>query len=128
MSRLLVVFISLFVTSVFTAHADNHLNIGDRAQELKDEGQSSEIHPDLREIRMMHPSFLDHKRDKTLRQGIRTKRNSLKACVNCHSATNKEDEFMPIDQSGQFCSTCHQKVGTSIDCFSCHRNTPKEDL
>ncbi len=127
MNRLLVVFISLFMSSVF-AHADNHMNIGDRAQELKDEGKSEEIHPDLREIRMMHPSFLNHKRDKTLRQGIRTKRNSLKACVNCHSATDKQDEFVPINQDGQFCSTCHQKVGTSLDCFSCHRTTPKEDL
>lgn len=127
MSRLLVVFISLLIGSI-SVHADSHINIGDKAQELKDEGKSKDIHPDLREIRIMHPEFLQHKRDETLRQGVRTKRNSLKACVNCHSAADANDEYVPIDQNGQFCSTCHQKVGTSVDCFSCHRTTPKEDL
>jgi len=82
MKRLLIVFLTVFLTSVF-AHADKHVNLGDRASELKEEGKSEDIHPDLKEIRIMHPNFLMHKRDKTLRQGIRTKRNSLKACVNC---------------------------------------------
>jgi predicted CXXCH cytochrome family protein len=128
MKRLLVIFgISLLMGSAF-ASVGGHLNIGDRAQELKDEGKTQEIHPSLQEIRMMHPEFLYHKRDKTLRQGVRSKRNSLKACVNCHSATDTQGEYIPINQQGQFCSTCHQKVGTSLDCFSCHRTTPKEEL
>jgi hypothetical protein len=127
MKRLLIVFISVFISSVF-AHTDKHINIGDKAQEYKDAGKSEQIHPDLREIRMMHPSFLLHKRDKTLRQGVRTRNNSLKGCINCHSATDDKDEYIPINQPEQFCSTCHQKVGTSLDCFSCHRTTPKEDL
>jgi hypothetical protein len=38
---------------------------------LEDEGKSRDIHPSLSEIRKMHPEFLLHKRDKTLRQGVR---------------------------------------------------------
>lgn len=126
MNRLLIVFLTLAVTNVF-AHSDKHINLGDRATELKNEGRSKDIHPSLSEIRKMHSEFLLHKRDKTLRQGIRTKYNSLKACVNCHS-TIKNNEYIPINAPDQFCSTCHQKVGTNLDCFSCHRTTPKEGL
>lgn len=127
MKRLLIVFLALIVTSVFAYGVDKHINLGDRATELKNEGKSRGIHPSLSEIRKMHPEFLLHKRDKTVHQGIRTRRNSLKECVDCHSTT-KNDEYVPINAPEQFCSTCHQKVGTSLDCFSCHRTTPKEDL
>jgi hypothetical protein len=127
MHRLLIIFLSCLLTAGVFAHSgENHRNIGDRASNLKEKGKV--VHKDLSVMRKMHPEFLYHKRDKTLRQGIRTKRNSLKLCVNCHSSTDNNGEFVPIDQKDQFCSTCHQKVGVSLDCFSCHRNTPKEDL
>lgn len=126
MSRLLIIFLTLMSYNV-SAHSDKHINIGDRAIELKNKGKTKEIHPSLLEIRKLHPVFLFHKRSQTLRQGIRTKQNSLTACVNCHSST-KDNEYVPINAPNQFCSACHQKVGTSIDCFSCHRTTPPEDL
>jgi hypothetical protein len=78
MKRLLIVFLALTVTSVFAYGVDKHINLGDRATELKNEGKSRGIHPSLSEIRKMHPEFLLHKRDKTVHQGIRTRRNSLK--------------------------------------------------
>lgn len=127
MRHLSIILLALVFTSVFAHSNDEHINLGDRAIELKEEGKSREIHPSLAEIRKMHPEFLLHKRDKTLRHGIRTKRDSLKACVDCHSST-KNDEHVPINAPEQFCSTCHQKVGTSLDCFACHRTTPEEDL
>ncbi|WP_428087700.1 cytochrome c3 family protein [Candidatus Thioglobus sp.] len=128
MKRLLIVFLALVFTNVL-AHADEkHANLGERATELKAEGKSLDIHPDLTQIRIMHPEFLLHKRTQTLRQGIRTKRDSLKACVNCHSSIDSRGDYIPINQKDQFCATCHQKVGTSVDCFSCHRTTPKEDF
>jgi hypothetical protein len=126
MKHLLVIFLTLSLNTVL-AHDDEHANLGDRATELKDEGKSKDIHPSLDEIRKMHPEFLLHRRDQTLRQGVRTQRDSLKGCVDCHSST-KNDEYVPINAPDQFCSTCHQKVGTSLDCFSCHRTTPKEGL
>ena len=127
---ILPIFFLITVIGIVPAHGDEEHIIGDRATEVKngdDMLSTKDIHPSLSEIRKMHPEFLMHKRDKTLRQGIRTKRNSLKMCVNCHS-TIKGDEHVPINQKGQFCSTCHEKVGTSLDCFSCHRTTPQEDL
>jgi hypothetical protein len=127
MYRLLVIFLSCVLSvSAFAHGGEEHYNIGDRAASLKEEGKV--IHKDLSVMRKMHPEFLYHKRDETLRKGVRTQQNSLKLCVNCHSTTDKSGEFMPIDDKNQFCATCHQKVGTSLDCFSCHRNTPKEDL
>ncbi|SMN00617.1 Sulfite reduction-associated complex DsrMKJOP multiheme protein DsrJ (=HmeF) [uncultured Candidatus Thioglobus sp.] len=126
MKRLLIIFLISMSASAF-AHADKHINLGDRATELKEEGKSRDIHPSLSEIIKMHPEFLLHKRDKTLRQGVRTKRDSLKECVNCHSVS-KNNEFVPINAPDQFCSTCHQKVGTSLDCFACHRTTPAEEI
>ncbi|KAA0445383.1 MAG: sulfur reduction protein DsrJ [Candidatus Thioglobus sp.] len=122
-----IILLALMFTSVFAHGNDGHINLGDKATELKEEGKSRDIHPSLAEIRKMHPEFLLHKRDQTLRQGIRSKRNSLKACVDCHSST-KNDEYLPINAPEQFCSTCHQKVGTSLDCFACHRTTPEEEL
>ena len=127
MNRLLIILLALSYTSVFAHSGEGHINLGDKASELEDEGKSRDIHPSLSEIRKMHPEFLLHKRDKTLRQGVRTKRDSLKACVNCHS-TSKDGEYIPVNAPDQFCSTCHQKVGVSLDCFSCHRTTPQEDL
>ncbi|BAS68236.1 intracellular sulfur oxidation protein DsrO [endosymbiont of Bathymodiolus septemdierum str. Myojin knoll] len=127
MRHLSIILLALAFTNVFAHGSDKHTNLGDRATELKEEGKSRDIHPSLAEIRKMHPEFLKHKRDKTLRQGVRTKRNSLKACVNCHSSS-KDGEHIPVNAPDQFCSTCHEKVGTSLDCFSCHRTTPKEDL
>ena len=126
MKYVLFIFISLMLSNLY-GHSDDHINIGDKAQVYKDEGRTEEIHPDLKEIRIMHPEFLLHKRDKTLRQGVRTESNSLKACVDCHSSTDTKNEYISINQQEQFCSTCHKKVGISLDCFSCHRNTPKED-
>jgi hypothetical protein len=126
MKHLLIIFLTLSLNVALADGAHKHV-LGDRATELKDEGKSRDIHPSLAEIRKMHPEFLLHKRDKTLRQGIRTRTDSLKECVNCHS-TAKDDVYVPINAPDQFCSTCHQKVGTSLDCFACHRTTPQEDL
>ena len=126
MKHLLIIFLMLSLNIVF-AHSNEHINLGDRATELKKEGKSRDIHPSLAEIRKMHPEFLLHKRDRTLRHGVRTRRDSLKECVDCHSTT-KNDTHIPINAPDQFCSTCHQKVGTSLDCFACHRTTPQEDL
>ena len=76
-----------------------------------------------------HPEILKHKRDLTLRKGVRTSKHSLQGCVECHSSakqqTNDEElSYHPIDAKGQFCSDCHEKVGVSLDCFECHRTKP----
>lgn len=73
------------------------------------------------DMRRNHMKYILHQRDKTMHQGIRTTKHSLKNCVDCHAdpATNSV-----LGQDG-FCSSCHQYASVQIDCFSCH--TDKRD-
>jgi len=68
------------------------------------------------DMRRNHMKYILHQRDRTMHQGIRTSRHSLKNCVNCHAD--------PISNSvlGQdgFCASCHHYASVKIDCFTCH--------
>ncbi len=75
-------------------------------------------------MRRNHMHLLTHKRDKTVRQGIRTKDASLSACVDCHADKKADGSFIPVNAPGQFCSTCHEYTAVKLDCFECHRTTP----
>ncbi len=76
-------------------------------------------------MRINHPALLNHKRDQTMRQGIRTKTDSLQNCINCHVTKDKEGEFIKANDPEQgFCAACHEYVAVRIDCFECHRTTP----
>jgi len=126
MYRLIAILMVLLVSNVFAhGHPEQH-DLGEEANSIKASGKV--FHTDgLDVIRKMHPEFLNHKRDKTLREGVRTKEGSLKGCVNCHSAKDKKtNQYHPVNDQDQFCSTCHQKVSVSVDCFSCHRTTPRK--
>jgi hypothetical protein len=70
-------------------------------------------------MRRDHMKFILHQRDKTMHQGIRTEKYSLKNCVNCH-ANSKTNSVVGKDG---FCISCHTYASVSIDCFTCH--TPK---
>lgn len=73
------------------------------------------------DMRRNHMKYILHQRDKTMHQGIRTTRHSLKNCVNCHADPQTNSV---LGQDG-FCSSCHQYASVKIDCFSCH--TDKAD-
>jgi len=64
-----------------------------------------------------------HQRDETMHEGIRTKKYSLKECINCHIP---EDSTARFGDSQHFCSSCHNFVGVSIDCFQCHMDRPMD--
>jgi len=68
------------------------------------------------EMRRDHMTKLLHQRDKTLRQGVRESRLSLKNCVDCHA---RRDTGSVLGKDG-FCSSCHTYASVSIDCFECH--------
>ncbi|SMN15383.1 Sulfite reduction-associated complex DsrMKJOP multiheme protein DsrJ (=HmeF) [uncultured Candidatus Thioglobus sp.] len=134
MNRLIIVFLSIMLSSVF-AYADQHIpNLGKKATEFKDEGEKAHKREGMSHAaslilqRKMHPELLMHKRDKTLRQGVRGGYIQLKKCIECHTSVDENDEYIPINSADQFCSTCHQKVGISLDCFSCHRTTPSKEI
>lgn len=76
-------------------------------------------------IRRDHRFLLIDKRDKTMHQGIRTPDFSIKECIACHAAKDESGKFIPINDEGQFCAVCHERVATEPDCFECHRTTPE---
>lgn len=68
------------------------------------------------EMRRDHMDMLVHQRDRTVRQGIRDTRFSLKNCVDCHADRNTGSV---LGKEG-FCSSCHAYASVKIDCFECH--------
>jgi len=78
------------------------------------------------EMRKNHMEFLLHKRDKTLREGVRTKADSLVECIDCHVTPNEKGEYARIGEDGHFCSSCHNYAAVNIDCFDCHSDLPED--
>ena len=74
------------------------------------------------EMRRDHMKMLFHQRDRTLRQGVRETRFSLKGCVECHAG---KESHSVLGQEG-FCSSCHAYAAVKIDCFECH--TPLREV
>jgi len=68
------------------------------------------------EMRREHMTLLLHQRDRTLRQGVRETRLSLKKCVDCH-ASRATGSVLGKDG---FCASCHRYAAVKIDCFECH--------
>ena len=75
-------------------------------------------------MRRYHMDVLMHQRDKTVINGIRTKKHSLIGCINCHTAQDEQGQHIPINAEGQFCESCHTYAAVQVDCFQCHRTTP----
>jgi len=75
-------------------------------------------------MRRQHFNFILHQRDETMRRGIRTQRYSLANCVSCHVKKDANQQYIPINSKGQFCSSCHEYTAVKIDCFECHATVP----
>lgn len=78
-------------------------------------------------MRKNHMDALLHKRDETLYKGVRTKKHSLKACINCHVPEQHNGEVLRHTNPEHFCSTCHGYVAQQLDCFECHVDHPVSD-
>jgi hypothetical protein len=77
-------------------------------------------------MRRNHMKLLVHQRDRTVREGVRTKAHSLANCVDCHAgATTRSVIAGGPDGSAGFCAGCHSYVGVTLDCFECHAATPR---
>lgn len=84
------------------------------------------------EMRKNHMNYILHQRDKTMRQGIRSREHSLEECINCHVGANvqgpgSEKQYPDISSEEHFCQACHSYVAVKIDCFQCHADTPVRD-
>ena len=73
-------------------------------------------------IRRNHMKLLDHHRDQAVIQGVRTKKHSLKECINCHASENTGSVAASKDD---FCVSCHSYAAVKIDCFDCHSTKPQ---
>jgi len=68
------------------------------------------------EMRRDHMTFLLHQRDRTVHEGFRAPRFSLKNCVHCHA----DRETGSVLGKDGFCASCHSYASVKIDCFECH--------
>ena len=71
-------------------------------------------------MRRDHMNFLAHQRDRTVREGVRTKSHSLSGCIDCH-ASAKTGSVLGAEG---FCQSCHAYAGVRLDCFECHAAKP----
>jgi hypothetical protein len=77
-------------------------------------------------MRRDHMEMILHQRDRTMHQGIRTTKYSLKECIGCHAQKDAQGHYIPVTDEGQFCQSCHSYAAVTIDCFQCHATKPLE--
>ena len=81
---------------------------------------------DTKYMRSHHFETVLHQRDKTVLQGIRTTKHSLKNCIDCHVTPNAKGEYARYaNKEEHFCATCHSYAAVKIDCFECHADRPE---
>lgn len=78
-------------------------------------------------MRRHHMDFILHQRDETMHKGIRTKRYSLKECIDCHVTPGPDGEYPRVSSKQHFCAACHQYAAVRIDCFECHNDRPQAE-
>ena len=78
----------------------------------------------IAEMRTNHMHLLNHKRDETMYQGIRTAKHSFNACIDCHVPMPTAQKVVKHTDSEHFCVTCHIEVAVKLDCFQCHADRP----
>lgn len=88
-------------------------------------GKGEQCVEDTELMRAEHMEFLLHQRDETMYKGIRTKKHSLKECLECHAVTDGSNQPVSYADPKHFCRVCHDYASVSIDCFDCHASKPK---
>ncbi len=76
------------------------------------------------EMRRNHMEYILHQRDETVHAGVRTRQYALEECINCHASKDDSGEYVRVEDSRHFCSTCHTYAAVKIDCFQCHADVP----
>jgi hypothetical protein len=72
-----------------------------------------------------HMELLEHHRDRTVHEGVRTTRHSLANCVTCHASPQTGRVTGSKDA---FCEGCHRYAAVQLDCFECHADRPVAGL
>ncbi len=77
------------------------------------------------DMRRNHMNYLLHQRDDTMRRGIRTKKHSLKECIDCHVLPKEDGSYPRVSSKEHFCNACHSYAAVHVDCFDCHSDLPE---
>jgi predicted CXXCH cytochrome family protein len=88
-------------------------------------GQGEKCVADTDFMRRNHMTVLMHQRDDTVHDGIRTRRFSLKGCIECHAVKGADDKPVTAASPKHFCRTCHDYTAVRVDCFECHASRPE---
>lgn len=88
-------------------------------------GKGDQCVEDTQYMRRNHMEVILHQRDETVHNGIRTKKHSLKGCLNCHAVNNEQGQPVAFTDPRHFCTVCHSYASVSIDCFECHSSKPE---
>ncbi|MBL7002425.1 MAG: hypothetical protein ISR69_00180 [Gammaproteobacteria bacterium] len=75
-------------------------------------------------MRKNHMDLLLHKRNETMRKGIRTENHSLTSCIECHATPAEDGKIARITEDKHFCASCHTSAAVKLDCFECHADRP----
>ena len=78
-------------------------------------------------MRRYHMTVLNHQRDDTVHNGIRTKQFSLQECITCHAVNGPDARPVTADNPQHFCRSCHDYAAVKVDCFECHASRPQAD-
>jgi hypothetical protein len=89
-------------------------------------GMGDKCVEDTQYMRREHMEVLEHHRDRTVHEGIRTKQHSLKNCINCHATPDASGQRTVLGKD-HFCQSCHSYAAVTIDCFECHSSKPSGD-
>ncbi len=81
-----------------------------------DKSTSCVAPPDV--MRRTHMRMLEHRRDRTVHQGVRGGDEALTRCIECHAS---RVTGAAIGSRDAFCQSCHDYVGVKLDCFDCHQ-------
>jgi predicted CXXCH cytochrome family protein len=87
-------------------------------------GKGDKCVADTDYMRRYHMTMLDHQRDGTVHEGIRTKQFSLKECIACHAVQGPDARPVTIKSPKHFCRGCHDYAAVKVDCFECHASRP----
>jgi len=88
-----------------------------------DKPRASPCVEDPKLMRRIHMELVKHGRNDTVHLGIRDRKTSLAACVDCHA--NAKDGSV-VGSNTHFCQGCHAYAAVKIDCFECHSSQARD--
>ncbi|MEA3277939.1 MAG: sulfur reduction protein DsrJ [Pseudomonadota bacterium] len=110
--------VGALLASIVQAAGDSYVVPGSKAAQLENCVEPTDF------MRRNHMEVIQHQRDETVHNGIRSTQHSLAGCIECHVSYEAESTPVPVDSEGQFCETCHNFAAVGVNCFGCHATVP----